>query len=154
MIICNQAGIELIESFEGCPLTAYQDTRGIWTIGRGHTGPEVVPGLIWTQVQADQQFLQDLHQRAEGPLNQLLRVTLNPNQFAALCSLAFNIGAGGFRASSALHLCNLGQLDQVPAHILLWDRNHDGSINAGLVRRRQAECALWAKTEITAFMRD
>jgi GH24 family phage-related lysozyme (muramidase) len=28
---------DLIDFAEGCPLTAYQDEAGVWTIGRGHT---------------------------------------------------------------------------------------------------------------------
>lgn len=41
---------------EGDKLTAYPDplTKGApWTIGIGHTGPEVHPGLVWTQQQVD-----------------------------------------------------------------------------------------------------
>ena len=33
----SQAGLKLIEEFEGCRLTAYQDVVGVWTIGYGHT---------------------------------------------------------------------------------------------------------------------
>ncbi|WP_425601692.1 glycoside hydrolase family protein [Dyella subtropica] len=29
---------------EGERLTAYKNTKGIWTIGVGHAGPEVEPG--------------------------------------------------------------------------------------------------------------
>jgi len=36
----------LTEQFEGCKLTAYQDQVGVWTIGYGHTGPEVVADSI------------------------------------------------------------------------------------------------------------
>ena len=45
-------GLVLTKSFEQCRLTAYQDPLGIWTIGWGHTGPEVVSGLTWTQALA------------------------------------------------------------------------------------------------------
>ena len=33
----DAAGLQLIESFEGLPLTSYQDSVGVWTIGYGHT---------------------------------------------------------------------------------------------------------------------
>lgn len=42
---------------EGLRLTAYPDPKSggaPWTIGYGHTGPEVRPGVTWTQAQADQ----------------------------------------------------------------------------------------------------
>lgn len=143
---CNNAGIALIQSFEGCKLDAYKDTRGILTIGWGHTGTDVAAGMVWTQKQADDQFLDDLARRAENAVNQLndpLTESLTGNQFAALCSLCYNIGSGNFRASSVYHLVESCSLDGVPEKIMLWDHNHDGSISAGLQRRRQAEVDLW-----------
>nr|WP_205208480.1 hypothetical protein [Chromobacterium haemolyticum] len=44
-------GIKLIQQFEGLRLKAYQDAVGVWTIGYGHTGPDVTPGLVITQAQ-------------------------------------------------------------------------------------------------------
>ena len=46
-------GLALTEQFEGCRLTAYQDQVGVWTIGYGHTGTDVTPGLTITQQQAE-----------------------------------------------------------------------------------------------------
>ena len=139
---CNQAGIDLIRSFEGCRLESYLDQNNIPTIGFGHTGSDVYIGLIWTQDQADSQLSQDIAQRAEAPVNAYLTRTLSDNQFSAFCSLCFNIGSGRFKGSSALHLANIGNLTDVPAHILLWDEA-GGGVDAGLVRRRNAECTLW-----------
>ena len=39
----------LLDIFEGCKLIAYQDTGGVWTIGYGHTGPEVKAGYTITK---------------------------------------------------------------------------------------------------------
>ena len=98
----NQTGIDLIKVFEGCKLEAYQDVVGIWTIGYGHTGPEVVKGLKWTQAQADTAL-------RKGPRRILPQcgsydktVPLTDNQFAALVSFAFNLGAGRLRTSTLL----------------------------------------------------
>lgn len=33
----NQKGINLIKECEGCRLTSYKDSVGVWTIGYGHT---------------------------------------------------------------------------------------------------------------------
>lgn len=33
----TKQGIELIKRFEGCKLTAYKCSAGVWTIGYGHT---------------------------------------------------------------------------------------------------------------------
>ena len=52
----------LIQSFEGCKLTAYWDKTGkIWTIGFGHT-KTAKAGMVITQLQADELFVQDCFQ--------------------------------------------------------------------------------------------
>lgn len=148
---CNQAGISLIKSFEGCKLTAYQDTNGLWTIGWGHLFPDQTQenrpphdGETWTQAQADTMFLSDLAHKAEEPVSHLITATLTDNQFAALCSLCYNIGQGNFASSHVVAYANTPNFfDQVPERIMAWDKNHDGSVCDGLMRRRTAECNLW-----------
>ncbi len=57
----NVAGtMKLVKDFEGLRLTAYQDSVGVWTIGYGHTGPEVKPGMTISQAQADNYLQTDL----------------------------------------------------------------------------------------------
>jgi lysozyme len=58
-MIVNDLIFSLLDIFEGCKLTAYKDTGGVWTIGFGHTGPEVIEGLVWTQDQAKAQLSKD-----------------------------------------------------------------------------------------------
>ena len=43
----STAGINLIKQFEGCRLTAYKPvpTEKYWTIGYGHYGQDVTPGM-------------------------------------------------------------------------------------------------------------
>lgn len=144
VMTCNEAGIALIKSFEGCRLQAYQDQGGVWTCGWGSTGHDIVEGLVWNQNQADERFLDDLLIKAETPINRLVSpdISLNSNQFAALASLVFNIGAGHWASSTALRLINENKLSEVPAAMLMWDEV-SGRINFGLMRRRQAEVNLW-----------
>ena len=61
----SQAGMALTESGEGFSSRAYRDTGGVWTIGYGHTGPEVHAGLVWTHSQAVDALLADLGQKHE-----------------------------------------------------------------------------------------
>ena len=49
----------LIAVFEGCKLTDYKDSGGVWTIGIGHTGFGVGEGLTITSIQAQALFLKD-----------------------------------------------------------------------------------------------
>ena len=129
----NQAGLNLIESFEGLRLTSYQDSVGVWTIGYGHT-QGVKQGQTITQQQA-QAFLQQDLGVAEAAVNRL-GLTLTDNQFAALVSFTFNLGAGN------LNKLIKNGLAAVPDRILLFD-HAGGRQLPGLTRRRQAERALY-----------
>lgn len=57
---------QLIEGEEGRRHDAYQDTRGIWTIGIGHTGPEVHEGLVWSDDLIDRTFGADVCHALDG----------------------------------------------------------------------------------------
>src|SRR6185312_10978991 len=104
----NAAGMQLIKSHEGCRLEAYQDQRGIWTIGYGHTRG-VLPGTIWNQWQAEEALSDDL-MGAEAVVEDATdSVETSDNEFAAMVSLCFNIGSGNFRSSSVLRLHLTGQ---------------------------------------------
>lgn len=133
----NAATLSLIESFEGCRLTAYQDSVHVWTIGYGHTRG-VKPGQTITQQQAEQ-FLRDDLSLAEADVRALAKrfnLTLNENQFGALVSFTFNLGAGNLRK-----LLSHG-MEAIPQRILLFD-HAGGKALAGLTRRRQAEAKLF-----------
>ena len=129
----NDAGLKLIESFEGLRLTAYQDSVGIWTIGYGHT-KGVKQGQTITQQQAERFLQQDLAV-AEAAVNRL-GLTLSDNQFAALVSFTFNLGAGNLTK-----LLKNG-LAAAADRILLFD-HAGGKALPGLTRRRTAERALF-----------
>ena len=144
----SPAGLQLLTTDEGYRSSAYLDRRGrggVWTIGFGHTGPEVVAGLTWTRSQAEQQLAVDVARFCRGVVP-LVPPTLGDNRFSALVCLAFNIGLGAFAGSSARHLACTGALDQVPDHIKLWNKDEaDGHLVLvpGLVKRRRMEVALW-----------
>jgi lysozyme len=137
----GSAGVALIQSFETCRLTAYLDQRGIWTIAWGHTGCEVVEGLVWTQSQADSQFLLDLHQAETGVMS-TVDIALTQNQFDALVSFTYNVGVGAEAHSTLVRLLNAGNIMAAADQFLVW--NHvNGVVDAGLTRRRQAEQVLF-----------
>src|SRR5690349_18609873 len=100
----NKNGVDLIKSFEGCKLRAYQDSVGVWTVGWGHT-EGVKRGDVITQRQADELFEKDINLFAAG-VEDLIDNEVSDNEFAALVSLAFNIGLTNFRRSSLLRLVN------------------------------------------------
>lgn len=132
----SRAGLALTESFEQCRLVAYQDSKGIWTIGWGHT-VGVHAGMTCTQARADAWLLADI-QVAVAAVNRLVTVTLTQNEFDALVDLVFNIGAGNFAGSTVLRLLNAGGYAGAAQHIDDWDMCANKEL-AGLLRRRQAE---------------
>jgi lysozyme len=153
----NEAGYALLRHWESCILFAYDDANdkrvnpgdpihGKLTIGFGHTGNDVVPGLEWTQDQAEEALQNDVAAVVHRITPLITNDNLSDNQFSAFVCLAYNIGAANFAASSALHLANTNQLADVPAHIALWNKttiNGQLVTSAGLTNRRNAEIALW-----------
>jgi lysozyme len=136
----NAAGLALIEQFEDCELTAYQDTGGVWTIGFGHT-EGVHEGETITQAEADALLQEDVT-GTEIEVQDLVVIELTPNEFAALVSFEFNTGA--LSASPGLGLINSREF--APAwddHFCLWIHDAAGNVDPGLVRRRAAERALF-----------
>lgn len=142
-MVISANGRKMIESFEGLRLTAYRDVRGIPTIGYGHTGPSVVPGMTITQDQADAFMAADLD-FAEQVVNQDVKAALTQNQFDALVSLVYNIGGANFYVSTVLRKLNQGTPDYVGAAeaFLLWCKTN-GEVNPGLLNRRNVEMKLF-----------
>lgn len=142
-----QAGpdaLALIKGEEGCRLTAYQDSRGIWTIGWGHTGPEVVAGLVWTQAQADAQLAADVAARAVGPLNASLARPIPQGCFDALVSWTYNVGGGAEASSTVVRLLNAGDFKGAHQHLADWKRA--GADPDRLLPRRMHEAWLFARS--------
>jgi len=141
-------GLALIKSFEKCVLTAYQDGGGVWTIGWGHTGPEVVAGLVWTQEQADTQLPHDLShavQAVNSSLTPWAAAHVTQNEFDALVAFTFNVGVGAEAHSTLLKCIGAGNFGQAADEFLKWD-HVNGQVSAGLLRRRQAERDLFLRT--------
>lgn len=102
----SQEGLDAIVKREGSRKASYLDTKGIWTIGVGHTGPEVHSGLMWTIQQIEDALREDIKE-AEDCINEVVKASLKQNQFDALCSFIFNVGVAAFKKSTMLKLINL-----------------------------------------------
>jgi len=153
MVNWNEA-YKLWREFEGLRLEAYPDPatgNDPWTIGYGHTGglsaPQVKKGMKITKAQAEEFMKNDL-EAAHKALEKLIKVELNPNQWAALISFYGNLKTTTFLKSSVLTYINQNKLDEVPGRMALY-RLGAGKIMPGLVRRRAAEGVLWMTPEAT-----
>jgi lysozyme len=141
----SAAGRKAITEREGLRLKAYQDSVGIWTIGVGHTSaagpPTVVKGMKITAALADQILTRDLA-IFEKAVNEAVTVPLSQNEFDALVSFAFNVGAGAFQKSTLLKELNGGHRYGAANEFLKWDKitvNGKKKVLKGLTIRRKAE---------------
>jgi len=133
-------GIELIRHFEGCRFDAYLCPAGVWTIGYGHTA-DVKEGDSIDQEAAEAFLIEDL-EKFEQAVTRLVEVPLTQQQFDALVSWTFNLGAGNLAESTLLRKLNNYQYAEVPEQMMRWVRA-GGQVLDGLVRRRAAEAALF-----------
>ena len=136
----GERGTEILKYFEGCKLTAYQDSVGVWTIGYGHT-KGVYDGMTITQDQAEQMLLSELEEY-EGYIENMVTVPLTQNQFDALVVWVYNLGPTNFRNSTLLKELNSGDYTAAGKEITRWNKA-GGKVLAGLVKRREAEAQLF-----------
>ena len=130
-----------LERWEGLRLKAYRDVGGIWTIGYGHTGPDVYAGKTITVEQAADLALVDIEEASDA-VNRGVKVPITQNQFDALVSLTYNIGVGAFARSTCLRRLNQRDFDGA-AEALTWWNKVKGRVVDGLVNRRNAEKELF-----------
>lgn len=141
----SQRGLILTEQYEGLETTAYFDKFAkVWTIGYGHTGREVVQGLVWTIQQCKQALNLDI-QWAVAVVNENVIPTINQNQFDALVDFTFNAGAGSFLTSTLLRLVNTSDFINAANEFGKWVHSR-GVVVPGLVRRRAEEKTLFLST--------
>ncbi len=156
----NAEGLEKLKKWEGFVPYTYDDAdpstpkrrglkkeqfRGTPTIGYGHTGPDVVPGMIIDEKHACVLLQGDLA-RFEARVEKLVKVPLTDNQFAALVSFDFNTGA--LDQSTLLKELNKGNYHNVPFELAKWNKTTIAGkkvVSEGLANRRAVEAALWAK---------
>ena len=117
-------GIDFLVRHEGCRLQAYQDTRGIWTIGVGHTASAGFPapyvGMTISQKQADDILSHDLI-AFETVVNECFsEMTIAQTVFDGSTSFEFN--SGGIMRSSWLVLYKAGMYQAARQHFMYWDK--------------------------------
>jgi len=138
MQISNK-GITKLKSEEGERLIGYLDTRGIPTIGVGHTGlvdgVPVAKGMGISSAKSSELLRSDL-QWVEKTINDNVKVPLTQNQYDALCSLIFNIGASAFSGSTVLRKLNSKDYAGAADAFLMW-KKAGKDLNILLPRRKR-----------------
>ena len=144
----SQKGIDFIKSHEALRLKAYQDSKGVWTIGWGHT-KGVKPGDVITRAQAEQ-FIRDDFAWVERTLNADLvagrdKPLVTQNEFDALCSLVFNIGSQAYLESTVRRKIKQGDKMAAARAFKMWVYSEHKFIQ-GLANRRADEVRLFLQS--------
>jgi lysozyme len=140
----SQDGLALLKSMEGLSLDAYPDGGG-WSIGYGHHGPDVYPGMSITQQRADDLLRSDL-ERFEIGVEQSLTQSATQEEFDAMVDFAYNVGLNAFKESTLLAHVNAGRHAEAVAEFHKWVYGGDPNEPLpGLVKRREKEAAMYKK---------
>ncbi|CAI2075377.1 lysozyme [Serratia ficaria] len=138
----SEAGLRLIADLEGCQLSPYQCSAGIWTQGIGHTAG-VVPGAIINEHRAAADLVADAR-RTERGMAACLPPNLPQETYDAIIAFAFNVGVKAACGSTLVYFLRQHQwrqaCDQLPRWVYV-----KGKTNKGLERRRATERALCLK---------
>jgi len=154
----SEAGLQLIKSFEGCHSSPYRCPAGLWTIGYGHVlypdqarlktnerssyllKPE--HNRVFDYDEIDQLLEKDIKRFEDGVSRLCPASNDRQSNFDAVVSLAFNVGLGNLQASTLRMKYNRSEFEGAADEFLKW-RKSNGVVLAGLVRRREAERALF-----------
>ena len=139
----NQSTVDLVKRWEGFKAEAYLCPANVWTIGYGTTsragiGVTVTRGMRTTQAEAERWLRMGLERFADQ-IRPAITAPINENQFGAFVSLAYHIGPGAFRGSSALRHFNAGDTARAAAAIKLWNKatiNGKRQVQRGIACRR------------------
>lgn len=143
-------GQALIKAFENCMravpngFQAYFDPVQVLTIGWGHTndnGRQFDTTSIWTQAECDAEFVNDMAIFVAA-VNDLVTVPINQDQFDALVSFAFNLGAASLKSSTLLKKLNAKDYAGAAQEFQRWNKAK-GKVLPGLTRRRACEALLF-----------
>jgi len=134
---CNDRGIALIKQFEGLRLTSYYCTAGKCTIGYGHTGRDVKPGMTITEEKAEELLRLDLRD-AEAAVSRMVKAKISNDMFDSLVSLVFNCGEANIAKSTLIRKLNAQDFLGAWSEFSKWV-HAGGKISPGLIRRRAAE---------------
>lgn len=131
--------IYLIKKYEGCKLTAYRCPAGIWTIGYGCTGKDIIEGITWTQKQADENLIRYCEHYISSALaaSPILK-SQSQYKIAAIADFIYNEGIGHYIKSTLKTYVDSANWLKAQEEILKWNKG-GGKILPGLVTRRKEE---------------
>lgn len=144
-VALSAAGLGFIAGKEGKVNAPYRDVAGVWTVCYGSTGAHVLPGGTRTDEQC-MTLLREDAQRFVDTVNRCTPAPKNQNQFDAMVSFSYNIGATAYCGSSFARKFNagdnLGAAEEFPKWSYATVNGQKVRVQ-GLVNRRLAERTLF-----------
>lgn len=128
----------IIAYYEGYVPHTYADAVDVPTACYGHTGADVVPGETYTLAECRALLDQDVREHLDG-IMACIDAELPSHEWAALASLAYNVGVGAVCDSTIARMIRRGE----PASV--WCEQFDRWVWAGgrklpgLIKRRAGE---------------
>lgn len=141
----TESAKRMIKEFEGFSPKQYICSGGKLTIGFGHTKYASRYNTI-TVEEAEELFKDDIAD-AERVVRRLVSHPLNVNQFSALVSFVFNLGALKFEKSTLLKRLNAGDVFGAAQEFSKWVYSKNKKRN-GLVIRRAKERELFQRQPV------
>jgi lysozyme len=163
----GKAGEDLMHKFEGMRNRPYLCPAHIWTIGYGHVlyqeqirlpvvrtpaNPtsmirkemllKAEDNRVWSKQEIDELFRVDVATFERGVLRLVPGVSGHQGRFDALVSISFNFGLGNLQRSTIRMKANRGDWEGAAEAFMAWTKG-GGKVLPGLVKRRQAEMALF-----------
>jgi len=141
----NASGLSIIRRFEGLRLEPYLCPAGVASIGYGATriaGRKVtLKTKPISEARADQ-LLGEQVRTFEQAVDRLIESPLTWDEFSALVSFTYNVGAGALQRSTLRQKLNRGDYLGAGNELPKW-RIGGGRVLLGLVRRRAEERSLF-----------
>lgn len=144
----NDAGQAIIKQWESLRLEAYHCSAGVCTIGWGstsYTNGDPIKMGDKISIETAQELFEFHIKKAEDGVSGALMKPVSENEFSAMVSLCYNIGANAFKKSTLVKLLNSGEDKLAVAdQFLVWNKAN-GKIQNGLIKRRHDERSLFLK---------
>lgn len=144
----SEKGLALIKQFEGFRSKPYRDAVGVPTIGYGLThygdGRQVkMTDKALSEAEADKMLREVVKVYEQDVDASIGAAALNQNQFDALVSFTYNLGAANLRNSTLLRKLRVNPNDpSIRGEFMKWRLAGNQELE-GLKRRRQAEADLY-----------
>lgn len=126
-----------IKKDEGREYVAYKDIVGVPTVCDGVTGPDVIPGKVYTDAECNRLTIKHLEAHGSQLLD-CIHVRITQGMYEGLVGWAYNVGVGAACRSTAIRLINAGQYEAGCRDLMRWNKAGGKEVR-GLTLRRKRE---------------